>query len=335
MPSSSNASRAGSPAGSPITDALPQAPESLTVSGDPIRLDRFLIAHGPAAGLGRRQVAALFEAGGIRVNGERARKGTIVRAGDTITVAAPSRQPPSAPFSSPLAILRADADLIAVDKPPGLPTTIGRAPGPSLAAALLARFPEMATIDAQRHAGLAHRLDTGTSGILIAARRPQTYARLRDAFARKAVEKDYLAVVGGRITEPRVVAAPLARHRRSRRRMVVARGTSKAWPARTEIVPIAGDDALTLVRLRMRTGVTHQLRVHLASLGHPIVGDVRYGASAIDREAGTTTPAGWHFLHASAIRFDDPDWPREIATAFPAHWRQLFAARNWSTEIEA
>jgi 23S rRNA pseudouridine1911/1915/1917 synthase len=192
----------------------------------------------------------------------------------------------------------------------------------------LERFPEMAALDRTRHAGLAHRLDTGTSGLLFAARHPEAHARLREAFTRKAVQKDYLAVVRGRLVEPCVVALPLARHPRSRRRMVAARGATKAWPARTEVTPIGGDADLTVVRLRMRTGVTHQLRVHLASLGHPIVGDTRYGPA----DAGGTTPA-WHYLHAWTIAFDDPELPKGIVTGFPAHWRPLFAARDWSTEI--
>jgi 23S rRNA pseudouridine1911/1915/1917 synthase len=268
------------------------------------------------------------------VNGRRARKGTIVRAGDTITVAAPTRPPAPTTPAPPLVAVHEDDELVAVDKPPGLPTTIARVPGPSLAALLLARFPEMATLDAHGHAGLAHRLDTGTSGLLIAARRADVHARLRDAFARKAVQKDYLAVVVGRVTTSHVVTAPLARHRRSRNRMVVARAAHKAWPARTDVAPIRGDDALTLVRLRMRTGVTHQLRVHLATLGHPILGDRRYGARAGD-PAIVPPPGAWHFLHAWRLAFDDPALPRGIATAFPAHWRPLFAARGWSTEIDA
>ena len=316
------------------TDSAAPPPAPLTVSGDPIRLDRFLLAHWPAAGLGRRRLGAIFSTGGIRVNGRPARKGTIVRAGDTITLAGWSLETPSPPPSTPLTVLYNDDDLVAVDKPPGMPATIGRTPGPSLASALLARFPEMAALDDARHAGLVHRLDTGTSGLLLAARHPSAYTRLRNAFTHKTVQKDYLAIVGGRIEEAQVVTVPLARHRRSRGRMVVARALTKAWPARTEITPIEGDGDLTVVRLRMRTGVTHQLRVHLALLGHPIVGDARYGTRAVDRLIGMSTPS-WHFLHAWTIAFDDADLPRGIVTAFPAHWRPLFAARHWSTEIDA
>lgn len=116
--------------------------------------------------------------------------------------------------------------------------------------------------------------------------------------------------------------------------MVVARGARKAWPAHTEVVPITGDDALTLVRLRMRTGVTHQLRVHLAALGHPVLGDRRYGRRT-GEPAVASAPDAWHFLHAWRLAFDDPAFPRGIATAFPAHWRPLFAAHGWPTEIDA
>ena len=258
-----------------------------------------------------------------------------MRAGDTVIVSDWSLQTASPVSTSPpLTVLYDDEDLIAVDKPPGLPATVGRTPGPSLAAALLARFPEMAALDDSRHAGLVHRLDTGTSGLLLAARHLSAHTRLRNAFTRKLAQKDYLAVVGGRLEAPQVVTLPLARHRRSRGRMVVARVGTKGWPARSEITPIAGDGELTVVLLRMRTGVTHQLRVHLASLGHPIVGDARYGTSRTSRLIETSVP-GWHFLHAWRIAFDAPDLPRGIVTPFPAHWQPLFAARNWPTTIDA
>lgn len=257
----------------------------------------------------------------------------MVRAADTITVLA---EPPAAVDDAPpvaLPLLLVDPMLVAVDKPPGLATTVGRAPGPSLAAALLARFPEMAAIGDARHAGLVHRLDTGTSGVLLAARTLVSHARLRTAFRRKTVRKDYLAVVAGRLERPRKVTQALARRRRGAGRMVAAAGAEKSWPASTEIVPIAGDDALTVVRLQMRTGVTHQLRVHLAGIGHPIVGDRRYGREVALPATLGVPPPHWHFLHAWRIGFDDPDLPDAIATPFPAHWAPLFAARGWPTTI--
>lgn len=282
----------------------------------------------PFAGFGRRRLAALLDAGRVRVNGKPARKGTIVRAGDTITLRERERETATAATATPLAVLFEDADIVAVDKPPATPTTIGRTQGPSVAAGLLVRFPEMAALDERGHAGLVHRLDTGTSGVLLAARTHSAYAQLRAAFAGKRVVKDYLAVVTGRLADPQLVTQPLARHPRSRTRMIPARAGLKAWPATTEIVPIGGDDTFTVVRLRMRTGVTHQLRVHLAGLGHPILGDRRYAPPRGEEEEHGATPR-WHYLHAWAIACADADLFPAIATPFPAHWRPLFAARAW------
>jgi len=302
----------------------------VTVSGAASRLDRFLLTQERFAGLGRRRLTALLDAGRVRVNGKPARKGTIVRAGDTITFREPERETVPTEITPSLTVLYEDAELVAVDKPPAVPTTIGRMPGPSIAAALLARFPEMAALDERGHAGLVHRLDTGTSGVLLAARTPRAHETLRAAFAEKRVVKDYLAVVAGRLAGPQLVSQPLARHPRSRGRMIPAREGRKAWPAATEVVPIGGDDAFTIVRLRMRSGVTHQLRVHLAGLGHPILGDRRYGPTHADPLPRGDTPPGWHYLHAWTIACDDADVLPGIATPFPAHWRPLFAARGWS-----
>ena len=281
-------------------------------------------------GIGRRAIAALLAAGSVRVNGRPAKKGTLVRAGDEVTIRADPPALPPAPATS-LALLHVDADLVAIDKPPGVPTAIGVAEVASVASALLVAFPEMAAIDRTRTAGLVHRLDTGTSGLLIAARNVETYARLRAAFAAKAVEKEYLALVTGRVRGPRTVDAPLARPRRSRKRMVVARDGMRAWPARTEVDPLFGDDDVTLVRLRMRSGVTHQLRLHLASIGHPIIGDARYGDRRVAGRLGST--AEWHCLHARAVAFDARDLPA-LRAPFPQHWRPLLAARAWPTDVE-
>jgi 23S rRNA pseudouridine1911/1915/1917 synthase len=227
-----------------------------------------------------------------------------------------------------LTVVYEDTSLIAVDKPPGVPTTIGKTPGPTVAGSLLARFPDMAAIDARRSAGLVHRLDTGTSGLLLAARNPETYGRLRHEFARKAIVKEYLAVVRGRVDRPQVVSQPLARHPRRRDRMVVARTGVRAWAARTEVAPLISDDDLSVVRLVMRTGVTHQLRLHLALLGHPVLGDGRYG----DRRLESGVGGDWHYLHARSVIFDDADLPGRIVTPFPHHWRALFSAHRWPIE---
>jgi len=309
----------------------------LTVAGESRRVDRFL-RDELGAGFGRRAVAALIAAGAVRVNGRVAAKSTLVAAGDEVTVDArpeASTTLQSLPLS--LAIVHCDEQLVAVDKPPGLPSTAGRGGAASVAAGLLHRFPEMAAIDSTRAAGLVHRLDTGTSGLLLAARTPLAYRHLRNAFSAKTIVKEYLAVVHGRLVGEGAVSAPLARRPHSSKRMVVA-DDARGWHAATEYRPLATARDFTLVHLRMRTGVTHQLRVHMAHLGHPVVGDRRYGGtSRADVVGGAVSPqtgdAAWHYLHALRIGADDSELPPGIATAFPAHWQALFARLAWPTAL--
>jgi 23S rRNA pseudouridine1911/1915/1917 synthase len=303
----------------------------LIFAGTPTRIDRYL-RDELGAGFGRRHVAVLLRAGAVRVNGRVAAKSTALQPGDEITLdteaaaATPLRPTPAA-----LAVVHCDAELVAIDKPPGMPSTAGANAAPSVAGALLHRFPEMAAIDGGRGAGLVHRLDTGTSGLLVAARTPAAYRRLRDAFTTKALVKEYLAVVRGRIATAGVVALPLARHPRSRKRMIVIDDGASGWMAETEYRPIAQADDLSLVQLRMRTGVTHQLRVHLAHLGYPVLGDRRYGRRA--NAAASRDEHTWHFLHALRIRAERSAVLGEITTPFPTHWAPLFERLGWSIDL--
>ena len=329
----------------------------LTVVGGSRRIDRFL-RDELGAGFGRRAVAALIGAGGVRVNGRVAVKSTLVAIGDDVTVdASGERSAALQPLPMPLAVVYCDEQLVVVDKPPALPSIAGPSGTASLAAGLLHRFPEMAAIDPARAAGLVHRLDTDTSGLLVAARTPAVYRRLRDAFAAKTIMKEYLAIVRGRVATGGVVTAALARRPRSRTRLVVV-DDGRGWHAVTEYRPLASAGELTLVHLRMRTGVTHQLRVHMAHLGHPVLGDRRYGRSssaasthgradvaatdAVNADpaacanvapAANAGGAGWHYLHALRIEAAEGELPRAITTPFPAHWRPLFERLGWPTDL--
>jgi 23S rRNA pseudouridine1911/1915/1917 synthase len=290
--------------------------------------------------VGRREIASMLARADVRVNGRHARKGTLLRRGDEVVIRSlPSPVPPPVPEGT-LSILHVDDAVVVVDKPPGVPSTIGRSCTPSVAALLLQRFPEMAVIDSRRAAGLVHRLDAGTSGVLVAARSNHVHRQLRAAFTRKRVTKEYLAVVRGLIDAPGVLAQPLSRHPRSRGRMVPARTAARAWPASTEFTPLHRGSDLTLVRLRMHTGVTHQLRVHMAMLGHPIVGDTRYGRSL---DAGGIVPEptvdvggrSWHYLHALTIRFEEAACASTFGSPFPTHWRPLFDRLGWPESAHA
>ncbi len=305
-------------------------PARLVFAGTSARVDRYL-RDELGARFGRRRVAALFRAGAVRVNGRVVVKSTALRPGDEVMVDPRAVVPlPLQPTPAPLAILYCDAEVVAVDKPPGMPSTAGASPLPSLAGALLHRFPEMAAVDGGRGAGLVHRLDTGTSGLVVAARTPAAYRRLRDAFSAKILVKEYLAIVRGRLAAAGVVAAPLARRPGSRRRMIVAGDAADGWVAQTEYRPIAYASDLTFVHLRMRTGVTHQLRVHLAHVGHPVLGDRRYGRGDAIADA---EEQGWHFLHALRIRGERAGVLPELAAPFPAHWLSLFARLGWSLDL--
>src|SRR5262249_48746507 len=217
--------------------------------------------------------------------GARAAKGTLVGPGDQVTL-------PEWPALGPepelgLPVVHEDAELVAVDKPGGMP---GHALDPrqrgTAAAFLLGRYPEMAAVGDPLAPGLVHRLDTGTSGLLVAARTRDAHAALRAAFSGGAVEKRYLAVVAGSAPPRGRPTFPLAHDPRDRRRMRVVGTGSRACRAVTDFerVSVVGERAL--VAATMRTGVTHQIRVHLAEIGHPLLGDVLYGGPDVGLSSG-------------------------------------------------
>lgn len=250
-----------------------------------------------ALGVSRRSVARSFERGDVRVAGRRARKGDAVAEGDLVEVVLP---PSPAPVPEPdvaLEILWQDDALVAVNKPPGV-ASHPLEPGErgTLANALAARFPECVEAGADpREAGLVHRLDDGTSGVLVAARDRIAWEATRAAFRGREVEKVYLALVEGAVDDGFVVELPIA-HDRARGGGRV--GGDRAQPARSEFTVEDRRGARTLLRCVTRTGRVHQVRVHLAASGHPVVGDTRYGGPAWDRPG--------FFLHAAQITLPHP-----------------------------
>lgn len=261
---------------------------------DDDRLDRIVARRFPGAS--RRKVMALFDDGAVRVNGRRARKGDRVQVGATVEVlAAPAdaaslRVTPDPEVAAALAWLAIDDDRVAIGKPAGMasqPLVAGERG--TAASGVVARFPECAEVaDDPRDGGLVHRLDAGTSGVLVAARTRAAWQRLRAAFTDGAVVKTYLA-----LTETAPVAracdAPLSQ--RGPRAVV---DYTDGQPAHTtwEVIERLGER--TLVRCTATTGRTHQVRVHLATAGAPIVGDERYGGAPLE---GLTA----FFLHAESI----------------------------------
>jgi 23S rRNA pseudouridine1911/1915/1917 synthase len=213
-------------------------------------------------------------------------------------------------------VLYEDGDLIAVDKPAGMPSHALRADETdTVANFLLARFPEVAGIGTHTlEAGLVHRLDTETSGVLLAARNAAAHRALRRQFRDRRVEKEYLAVVEGDVAHAGQIRTPIAHAAHNRRKMRIATAhTPGARPAETSYRPLEGFGDTTVLAVEIRSGVMHQIRVHLASVGHPVVGDPLYGHAG-----GRAAPR--HLLHASRLLVQHPVSGRgvEIRSPLPA-----------------
>ena len=287
---------------------------TLSVGAGAVRLDTFLRGALPA--MSRRLVRRLIAEGAVCVNGRPAAKGVRVAPGDRVTLPdLPATITPEPGLA--LAVLHEDDALVALDKPGGIP---GHALDPrqrgTAAAFLLARYPEMADVGDPLAPGLVHRLDSGTSGLLVAARTRAAHRALRAALRARAVEKRYLAWVAGDASalDGARVALPLAHDPRDRRRMVPAAAGMRAWPAETSVMVVSTGRARSLVEATIRTGVTHQVRVHLAARGHPVLGDVLYGG------APAGLPRGRHALHAAGLTLPHPTdgRPLSLSALLPA-----------------
>jgi 23S rRNA pseudouridine1911/1915/1917 synthase len=294
-------------------------------AGAGLRLDRFL-AGAPAVGT-RSRAKQLIDAGHVHVDGV-ARKGAhVLRAGAQLEVTLPPPQPLGVePEARPLTILYEDADLLAIDKPPGL--VVHPAPGARRGTLVnaLAHYlgPWTGTGDPERP-GIVHRLDRDTSGVLLVARTPAALEALARQFRERTVEKQYVAIVRGHLSRASgVIDRPIGRHPRERKRMSVRSRRGRAAVTRWSVLERLRN--ATLVRLVPETGRTHQLRVHLAALGHPVVGDPVYGRARGTR--GTSGDFPRQALHAERIRFRHPTTGSElvITSPLPADLRALLAA---------
>jgi 23S rRNA pseudouridine1911/1915/1917 synthase len=256
------------------------------------RADKALGRFYPDAG--RRQLGELFDEGAVRVNGKRARKGDRVAVGDVVELA---REPvsgaalrPAPDPDVPLDVLIERSEVVVVCKPAGIPSQPLRAGElGTVANAIAFRFPECVAIgDDPRDGGLVHRLDIGTSGVLVVARTLDAYHALRDAFGAGLVVKRYLAITDGRPVA-RECDVPLAQ--RGKR---VAVDLSDGLAAYTEIAVERASPKHALVNCIAQTGRMHQVRAHLAHVGAPITGDVLYGGAPLPGHDG-------FFLHAASI----------------------------------
>jgi 23S rRNA pseudouridine1911/1915/1917 synthase len=282
--------------------------ERTVPGGDPRdRLDRAL---GRLFGVSRGRAMEWIAEDRVRVDGRRAAKGAQVGPGARLSVRKPPPDAPAPQPELPLRIVHADGNVVVADKPAGMPSHPLK-PGETgtAANALVGRFPELASVGpAPREGGLVHRLDTDTSGLLLAARTEAAHALLRAQFAARTVEKGYLALVAGELHAGGEIDVPLAHDPHDSRKVRAA--SDPEWaeahgarPASTRFTPVERRAGFTLVDVEIATGVLHQIRAHLAFIGHPLAGDALYG--------GPELPGlSRHFLHAARLAFAHPDGSR-------------------------
>ncbi len=285
------------------------------------RLDRFVASR--CSDLSRTRVQELIDAGLVLVNGRVAKGSQRLREGERVTVDARPRPPMRAEAEAiPLEILYEDEDVIAVNKPAGMTVHAGAGnTRGTLVNALLGRGQALSAGGDLLRPGIIHRLDKDTSGVILVAKNDTAHAKLGEAFRLRAVKKTYIALVQGLLKGERgTIDLAIARDLKRRTRMTAHRklqvGSARA--ARTEWHALARIDSTTLLEVDLHTGRTHQIRVHLSALGHPVVGDTLYGAAEHLRVAKTELPAlGRNFLHAARLGFTQPRTEKWIELRAP------------------
>ena len=282
-----------------VTLARAEVPRAL--AGE--RLDRVVAILWD---LPRGEVSELVSSGRVRVDGHAASsRSRRVLEGEVVEVEEPPAPPEAGvepDLDVPVPVVAADEHVVVVDKPPGLVVHPGPGHGwGTLVHGLVARWPELASVGDPGRPGIVHRLDAGTSGLLAVARTPLAYASLVAQLRARTVERRYFALVWGHVDPPAgMVDAPVGRSGRARTQMAVS-ATGREARTRYQVLQRFEDPApLSLLECTLETGRTHQVRVHLAAIGHPVAGDVRYGGRR------PALPVGRLFLHAHFLAFDHP-----------------------------
>ncbi len=298
--------------------------QTITVPDDSegLRLDRFLAA---VLVLSRSQLQRLIKDGCVLVAGRAAKPNQPVKTGEEIAidVPAPIDAAPQ-PEDLPLPIVYQDRDLIVVDKPAGMVVhpAAGHAGG-TLVNALLHHVDDLSGIGGEKRPGIVHRLDKGTSGLMVVAKHDKAHEELSRQFAEREVEKEYLALVWGEVMAGRRIDAPIGRDPNNRKKM--SSESARVRRTRAAVTRIVRAEhfgrMLTMTQVAIHTGRTHQIRVHLSAIGHPVVGDALYGG--VHRRVAGDLRAVRHldrpFLHAAHLVFAHPEDGRkmEFTSAMP------------------
>jgi 23S rRNA pseudouridine1911/1915/1917 synthase len=299
---------------------------SVPEDAEGVRLDVFLASV--LGDLSRSAIQRLIKEGHVLVDGRSAKANQPVKTGQTIALDVPAPSDPT-PLAEalPLPIVYQDADVIVVDKPAGMVVhpAAGHSGG-TLVNALLHHVTDLSGVGGEKRPGIVHRLDRGTSGLMVVAKNDRAHEELSRQFHDREVEKDYLALVWGEVMAGRRIDAPIGRDPNNRKKM-----SAKARRAREAVTRIVRAEhvgrVLTLAQVAIHTGRTHQIRVHLSAIGHPVVGDSLYGG--VHRRVPGDLRAVAHlarpFLHAARLVFAHPGDGRrmEFESPLPADLQQV------------
>ncbi len=307
------------------------------------RLDRFLTAQ--LQSVSRSRIQLLLDQGGVSVDGRLEKASCKLHGGERILISGDPHPVPlkAEPEAIPLEVVYEDADLAVVNKPAGMMVHAGsgqnedaRSRG-TLVNALLYRFGQLSSTGGELRPGIVHRLDKDTSGLIVVAKNDRAHAALGAMFARREIRKTYIALVHGTVDRDRgTIAAPISRDPVRRTRMTTRpTENSRSAVSHFEVMRRLHTrfGPFTLLQVRIETGRTHQIRVHMASIGHPVVGDTLYGGAGqlTDQQAAQSAPSraarrnrqpeklklGRNFLHAAQIEFAHPIAGRPLVLESP------------------
>jgi 23S rRNA pseudouridine1911/1915/1917 synthase len=291
----------------------------LTVSAEEagVRIDRYLT--GVLAGESRSHIQRLIKDGRISIAGEPVRPNRVVKAGEQIDVQLPEAEATDVqPEALDVEILYEDSDIVVVNKPAGMVVhpAAGHTQG-TLVNALLHQVKDLSGIGGELRPGIVHRLDRGTSGVMVVAKNDRAHTELARQFHDREVEKEYIALVWGVVHAGKRIDLPIGRDPRDRKKMSAR--ARRARSAATRITAALHMNGVTLAHIAIATGRTHQIRVHLSEIGHPIVGDATYGGLR-RRVPGDLRPVlalERPFLHAGRLEFRHPADGRRMTFEAP------------------
>jgi 23S rRNA pseudouridine1911/1915/1917 synthase len=314
-------------------------PRDERLTADPgdagLRMDVFLARRLPK--VSRSEIQRLIRSGHVTIDGRPVKASAVVTAGTCARVVVPAPEPALLePESLPLKILHDDADIVVLDKPAGMVVH----PGPghvrgTLVNALLHHVTGLSGVGGRERPGIVHRLDRGTSGLMVVAKHDAAHRELSRQFRERSVVKEYVALVWGRVARGYTMDRPIGRDPRHRQRM--SSRAPRARAALTTVIDAQPLGPVTLLTLRIATGRTHQIRVHLSEAGHPVVGDSLYGGARRRLPPPLAVLGGLErpFLHAAHLEFDHPADGRRLSFTAPLPPDLQLVSRSFSAATAA